>query len=81
MESKDILMIHADNTGYDINQIKETMTVGELIKFLEDNYDEDKQIYMSFDNGFTYGGITEDKIHMAEAKENENGETEIEELD
>lgn len=34
------------------------MTVGELIDFLG-NYDEDTPIYLSFDNGYTYGGITE----------------------
>lgn len=44
--------------GYGIDQISRTMTVGELISFLED-YDEDTPIYLSFDNGYTYGGIIE----------------------
>ena len=44
--------------GYGIDQISRTMTVGDLISFLED-YDEDTPIYLSFDNGYTYGGITE----------------------
>lgn len=44
--------------GYGLDQVRKTMTVGELIAFLED-YDEDTPIYLSFDNGYTYGGITE----------------------
>lgn len=44
--------------GYGIDQISRTMTVGDLISFLED-YDEDTPIYLSFDNGYTYGGIIE----------------------
>ena len=44
--------------GYGIDQISRTMTVGELISFLED-YDADTPIYLSFDNGYTYGGIIE----------------------
>ena len=44
--------------GYGTDQVRKTMTVGELIAFLED-YDENTPIYLSFDNGYTYGGITE----------------------
>lgn len=47
--------------GYAIDQIGRTMTVGELIAFLED-YDEDTPIYLSFDNGYTYGGVTENRF-------------------
>lgn len=47
--------------GYGIDQIKKTMTVGELIDFLS-NYDEETPIYLSFDNGYTYGGITEGRF-------------------
>ncbi len=43
--------------GYGTDQVRRTMTVGELIAFLE-NYDEDTPVYLSFDNGYTYGGIT-----------------------
>lgn len=34
------------------------MTVGEMINFLGD-FDEDQKIYLSHDNGYTYGSITE----------------------
>ena len=37
------------------------MTVGELMAFLE-NYDENTPVYLSFDNGYTYGGITEERF-------------------
>ena len=46
---------------YGIDQIRHTMTVGELISFLSD-FDEDTPIYLSFDSGYTYGGITEDRF-------------------
>jgi hypothetical protein len=47
--------------GYSIDQVRKTMTVGELIDFLS-QYDEDTPIYLDFDNGYTYGGITEDRF-------------------
>ena len=47
--------------GYGTDQIRKTMTVGELISFLE-NYGEDTPVYLSFDNGYTYGGITEGRF-------------------
>ena len=34
---------------------------GELINFLA-QYDEDTPVYLSFDNGYTYGGITEGRF-------------------
>ncbi|EDS13192.1 MULTISPECIES: hypothetical protein [Anaerotruncus] len=47
--------------GYGIDQIKKTMTVGELMDFLG-NYDEDTPVYLSFDSGYTYGGVTESRF-------------------
>lgn len=35
-----------------------TMTVGELREFLED-FDDDAQVVLSHDNGYTYGGVRE----------------------
>ena len=52
------LLFQTFREGYAVDQIRKTMTVGELIEFLG-NYDEDTPIYLSFDNGYTYGGITE----------------------
>ena len=40
------------------------MTTAELNQFLENiaQYDEDTPVYLSFDNGYTYGGITEGRF-------------------
>ena len=55
------LLFQTFREGYAVDQIRKTMTVGELIEFLG-NYDEDTPIYLSFDNGYTYGGITEERF-------------------
>ena len=62
------LIYYTFREGYGIDQIRKTMTVGELIAFLED-YDEDTPIYLSFDNGYTYGGITENRFEEEYRKE------------
>ena len=49
-----ILTMKAEREGYAPDQIARTMTVGELIEFLN-NFDEDEKIYLSHDNGY---GIT-----------------------
>ena len=54
--SKQQLVIEARRERYDMNV--STMTVGELINFLMD-FDEDAEIVLSHDNGYTYGGICE----------------------
>jgi len=66
------VIINANRTGYSTSQIKNTMTVGELIEFLQ-GFDEDSRIYLSHDNGYTYGGITCSDIDEVETDEdNEN---------
>lgn len=50
------IIIEAERTGYEPEQCGETMTVGELIELLE-GYDEDMPIYLSHDNGYTYGAM------------------------
>lgn len=57
--------------GYGIDQINRTMTVGELIDFLA-QYDEDTPIYLSFDNGYTYGGITEGRFEESYGEDNDD---------
>lgn len=54
--------------GYSVEQIHRTMTAGELIDFLSD-YDNDTPIYLSFDNGYTYGGITEGQFEEIDDEE------------
>lgn len=55
------LMFNTQREGYGIDQIRRTMTVGELIDFLG-QYDEETPVYMSFDSGYTYGGFTESRF-------------------
>lgn len=56
------LMINTTRNAYSPEDIRCTITVGELIRLLED-YDEDRKIILSFDNGYTYGGIEECDIY------------------
>lgn len=65
------LMYSTFREGYGTEQVRKTMTVGELIAFLED-YDEDTQIYLSFDSGYTYGGITEERFEEDYGEEGED---------
>ena len=58
---KQVLLIEAQREGYALNQITSTMTVGELIAYLE-QYDEDVKVYLSHDGGYTYGGIRQKDI-------------------
>ena len=56
MMSNKQVVIEAKRERYDMNV--RTMTVGELINFLMD-FDEDAEVVLSHDNGYTYGGICE----------------------
>ena len=57
------LFIEARREGYAVDQIRRTMTVGDLISMLE-QYEEDTPVYLGHDpqsyGFYTYGGITED---------------------
>ena len=55
------LLIEANRTGYDTDQCGRTMTVADLISYLE-GYDEDTPIYISNDAGYTYGAINYNDI-------------------
>lgn len=52
------LYIEGRRNGYEPKQCGETMTVGDLIDFLE-NYNENTRVYLRNDNGYTYGNIDE----------------------
>lgn len=58
---KSILKIETAREEYAPQEVRNTMTVGELISFLQD-YDEDMEVVLSFDRGYTYGGITYNRI-------------------
>ena len=62
--SKPVIIIEAKREGYTIEQAedeREAITVGELMRLLED-FDEDTKVYISNDNGYTYGSVTEYRI-------------------
>lgn len=53
---KNRLCIEGRRNGYSPEQCGETMTVRELIEYLE-QFDDDTKVYLSNDNGYTYGNI------------------------
>lgn len=54
--------IETNRTGYSIHQVGNTMTVGDLISALG-QFDEDEKVYLSNDDGYTYGNIYWDAIN------------------
>ena len=52
------LFIEGRRNGYNPSQCGRTMTVGDLIAYLE-QFDEDAEIFLKNDNGYTYGSIDE----------------------
>lgn len=62
--NKPVIIIEAKREGYSIEQAeneREAITVGELMQMLED-FDEGTKVYISNDNGYTYGSVTEYRI-------------------
>lgn len=60
------VFINASRDAYSPEQIRSTMTVAELIKYLENNFDGEEKVYFKFDNGYTYGAITESSFEDEE---------------
>ena len=50
------LRIEAEREGYAPPQIAGTMTVGDLIDYLQD-FPEDLPVILSHDGGYTFGGV------------------------
>lgn len=73
-----VLTIEAHRDGYSVDQVYETITVGDLIYFLED-YLDDTPVYISNDRGYTYGGISEDDLSLKYVEEEEEYKEEEEE--
>lgn len=59
------LFIEGNRNGYHPTQCGRTLTVGELIEILQE-YDEDREIYLRNDNGYTYGSIKEYDLTIGE---------------
>ena len=51
------VMIAGRREGYGPDQLRSTMTVGELIEYLK-QFDDDDKVILNNDNGYTYGSIT-----------------------
>lgn len=73
-----IITIDGRREGYGPDQIKRTMTVGELIDYLS-QFDEDSKVMLSNDNGYTYGSITYTSFEEIEAEDEEEEEDEEDE--
>lgn len=67
---KEYLTIETHRNGYSVDQCGHTLTVSELIDYLS-QWDEDTPVYLSNDNGYTYGSINFDDINSAEVDEDE----------
>ena len=64
------VFIEGRRNGYSPEQCGRTMTVGELIGFLE-QFDEDAEVFINNDNGYTYGSITEYSFEEREEEDEE----------
>ena len=71
-DRQDIILIEGARTGYSPEQVGTTLTVGELIEYLQD-YDEDTPVMLCNDRGYTYGAITYGSIECGTY--DEDGET------
>ena len=71
------IVIDAHREGYAFDQVRETLTAGELIDVLSE-YDPDTPVYLGHDRQsygwYTFGGITYDRILSDEFVEDESDE-------
>lgn len=59
------LYLNTRRNGYGTDQCGDTLTVRELIEILE-NYDEDMEVFLRNDDGYTYGSIYEEDFEEHE---------------
>lgn len=64
------LIIVTNRDSYSTNDIHDTMTVGDLKTFLDD-MEDDTPIYLSFDGGYTYGAIRDNRMEVEYGDEEE----------
>ena len=63
-----ILFIEGRRDAYGTDQIRKTMTVGELKNWLEE-YDDEMPVMLRNDGGYTYGSITRSSFEEGEEAE------------
>lgn len=64
---QEVIIINAQRNGYSPSQTGQTLTAAELIEILQE-YDENTPIFLSHDNGYTYGSIRERDISLDETE-------------
>jgi len=64
------LYIEGRRNGYSPDQCGRTMTVSELMAYL-DQFEDDTPVYLSNDKGYTYGSITEGSFSEDEGFEDD----------
>lgn len=69
------LFIEGRRNGYEPDQCGRTMTVGDLIEYLS-QFDEDAQVYLKNDNGYTFGSIDERSFEEASSEDEESEDEE-----
>lgn len=72
---KNYITLEANREGYAPEQIRNTMTVRELINELEDlacAYGDETPVIYSNDNGYTYGSLNYSDIDIKENEEDED---------
>lgn len=74
------IFIEGRRDGYTPEQCGKTMTVGELMAYLE-NFDEDAKIYLENDGGYTYGYITKGSFREDENDEDSDAEDDYETME
>jgi len=55
------LVFQTQRDCYSLDDVRDTMTVKELREYLE-QFDDDARLYVSHDNGYTYGAVREDRF-------------------
>lgn len=58
MAAAERIFLNTRRNGYEVGQCGRTMTVGELIEYLE-QFDEETEVFLKHDGGYTYGSIDE----------------------
>jgi hypothetical protein len=66
-----MLFIEGKRNGYSPAQCGETMTVGDLVAFLQE-FPEDEKVYLRNDRGYTYGSITQRDVELDETEGDDN---------
>ena len=73
-----IITIQTKREGYSPDQCGHTATVGDLIAYLS-QWDEDTPVYLSNDNGYTYGSIRDYDIDEEYVGDDDDEDTEEDE--